>query len=175
MNKLIKKVWNDPVWSGVIGSVVFALLGIIWSSVKSLLSEETFAESLKSFFTFSIQLWIIVLVALIIAIVAGLYRRLKTPKRPKFLDFTKGTYQSQQWSWTWEKVGKNSYRVENLYLMCPACHTGVMDLIYDSYKCGKCGADIPWTMIQVVHDSVETQIAADARTYYPDESDMIKS
>lgn len=172
----LKKIWNDPVGSKVISGIILAMLGVAYSAVKAwLVGGKSVQENLAIVFGYKVNVWIALACLLIILAVTGIVKRKKEKKEkekdpplPPFVnDFTEGMYQGQRWKWRWQWSESNSfYYMEGLSIVCPACKEGLLSTVYMSYRCGKCGADIPYQMLNTNHKSVKKQILEDVRQKY---------
>lgn len=173
MKQWLKNTWHDPVWSKVISGIILFALGVLSSLVKGWLSNtETISEAFQSVFTYKINIWIAIAIVLAVMIVVGVVKRYRNessriPAPPFVNDFIAGMYQGQrwQWRWQWSKTFKYYY-IADLSIVCPACKQGLLTLGIMDYKCGKCGADIPYKWLNTTHDAVEKQVLEDARKQY---------
>lgn len=175
MKDTIKRIWNDPVWSKVIATIIVAALGALCSLSKGWLSEtETVSEAFKTIFCFKFNVWITGLILIVIFVAKDLIKQYKEKQKtaplPPFVnDFVKGRYQNQIWKWHWEwnSIDKFYYIVD-LNIECPNCHQGILHLVYMNYRCAKCNADIPYGFIHGNPQGVMKQIIEDARANYSD-------
>lgn len=173
MKDLFKRIWNDPVCSKVIASVILFLLGLLCSFLKSLISDDaTFGDVIRQILGFKIALWLVVVVLMVLWIVSGIISKIWDGKKripvPPFVNgFVKGLYQNQIWHWRWEwSPTYRYYYVADLSIECPNCHQGLLTLEYMNYRCAKCNADIPYALLNTTNDTVANQILEDARHNY---------
>lgn len=173
MKDKLKAIWHDPVWSKVIAGVVLAILGAVYALLKAWASDtETIPDALVAVFGFKVNIWLAAAIVIILLIIVGLIKknREKTNRKlvPPFVtSFTEGMYQGQRWRWRWQWSEKNNYYyVSELSIVCPVCHDGLLTLVYMNCKCGRCGADIPYSMLKTTSDAVAKQILVDARKDY---------
>lgn len=173
MKDLFKRIWNDPVGSKVIASVIIFLLGLLCSFLKSLISDDTtFSDVVRQILGFKVELWLVVVCLMVLWIVSGVVSKIREGKKripePPFVNgFVKGRYQNQIWRWRWEWSPTNRYYyVADLNIECPNCHQGLLTLEYMNYRCAKCNADIPYALLNTTNDTVANQILEDARHNY---------
>lgn len=174
MKEKWKRVWDDPVWSKVIASGIVAAGGFVLTSIAALFCEVLLYNAFMSILKFEIQLWIIIVIAVVILMTYQVYLRFIVKRDFAFLSFTSGKYQGRNWKWTWVKNAKSGrYLLGEIILMCPNCHIGVLKMLYTSYKCGNCGVNIPWNFMQTDSSAVKQQIMADTKRQFPAEIDYI--
>ena len=173
MKQWLKDIWHDPVLSKVISGIILFALGALCSLVKGWLSNtETIPEAFLSVFTYKLNIWMAIAFVFAVMIVFGIFERYRNESSripvPLFVnDFTAGMYQGQRWQWRWQWSEKYKYYyVADLAIICPACHKGLLSVVYMNYKCGKCGADIPYQMLRTDSSAAEKQILDDARNQY---------
>ena len=155
----------------MISGIILFAIGALYSLIKGWLSDsETIPEAFLSVFTYKINIWIAIAVAILFMISTGVLNRIrnkKTPVPPFVKDFTWGVYQGQKWTWRWQWSRTNHfYYITDLSIVCPACKQGLLTLGYIDYKCGKCEADIPYNCLNTTNGAVENQILEDARKQY---------
>jgi len=173
MKQWLKDIWHDPVWSKVIATAIITASGFVGSLLWSWLSKgKSLEETLNLVFGLQINIWLALAIVMFALIVRGVIQRRKhkqdrIPLPPFVKDFTKGLYQGQRWEWRWQwsKTYK-FYYIADLSIVCPVCHDGLLTITYMDYKCGKCGADIPYNMLNANAEAVEKQILEDARRQY---------
>lgn len=129
MKDLFKRIWNDPVGSKVIASVIIFLLGLLCSFLKSLISDDiTFSDVIRQILGFKVELWLVVVCLMVLWIVSGIISKISDSKKripvPPFVNgFVKGLYQNQIWRWRWQWSPTNRfYYVTDLSIECPNCH-----------------------------------------------------
>ena len=61
--KLFKKIWNDPVWSKVIATIIILLGTTIWTAIKAHQNKIDFRTALANFWTYKVDIWIIFIAA----------------------------------------------------------------------------------------------------------------
>ncbi len=69
MIKLIKKIWKDSVGSNLIATGILAIISLIYSFVKSITETIDFKSAFISFWTFKIQLWIVIFLLIVLIVV----------------------------------------------------------------------------------------------------------
>lgn len=182
MKGLFKKIWHDPVWSGVISGVLVAFLGVLFSLVKSLVSENVnMWEGLKIVFGFKVSIWLVLIVFWIILIVFRVVEKRRrnakaAPNCPFVKGFVTGNYQGHIWVWNWKWYGDQKiYYVDDLSIKCPKCKDGLLTIDGSglNYWCGKCGISIPYDCFNVDFDAVKNQILNDARKKYPESQSFV--
>lgn len=143
---MIKKIWNDPVWSKVISAVIIAIGTIVITTIFAKVNNTSFTEAWNRFWTFKIELWCLALVGIIIFLFLILIKR-KSNKERKFLNYTQGIWSNTKWQWAWKYDPKTKkYHMFNLYTLCPKCQKGVFTAqsIYSrEYNCVQCGFTMP--------------------------------
>ena len=80
----IKRVWNDPVWSKVISSIIILILTSVCAIVKSYVDNTGIIDVVLSVGWKQIKLWHIVLVVVICLIGYGLYSKHKLSKQFRY-------------------------------------------------------------------------------------------
>lgn len=170
---IIKKIWNDPVWSKVISGIILAVLGLLYSVIKGLLNgSDSIPDEMSTVFGYKVNIWLAIVVMLAIWAIFGYFsnrgnENVQVTEPPFVSGFIEGYYQNQRWRWRWQwSETKKYYYVSELSIVCPICHEGLLTLGYMDYKCGKCGAEIKYSMLNTTSDAVSKQILADARKNY---------
>lgn len=74
MTMIIKKIWKDSVGSNLIATGILAIISLIYSFVKSITETIDFKSALISFWTFKIQLWIVIFSLIIVLIIVRLIK-----------------------------------------------------------------------------------------------------
>lgn len=173
MGKLFSYIWHDPVWSKVISWMIIAVLGFVATVGWNWLGGgKSMQKSLKLVFEYKVNIWLVLAILVLLLIVRGFIIRNKqnnnrVPNPPFVNDFTEGCYQGQRWKWRWQWTKTYKfYYIADLNIVCPVCHDGLLTITYMDYKCGKCGADIPYNMLNANAEAVEKQIMEDARRQY---------
>lgn len=80
----IKRVWNDPVWSKVISSIIILILTSVCAFFKSYVDNTGIIDVVLSVGWKQIKFWHIVLVVVICLIGYGLYSKLKLSKQFRY-------------------------------------------------------------------------------------------
>lgn len=80
----IKRVWNDPVWSKVISSIILLILTSVCAIIKSYVDNTGIVDVVLSVGWKQIKLWHIVLVVVICLIGYGLYSKHKRSKQFRY-------------------------------------------------------------------------------------------
>lgn len=180
MKDTIKRIWNDPVWSKVIATVILAVFGALCSLVKAWLDEAvTISEAFKTIFSFKFNVWITGVIFFVVFVAKDLIKQNKEkqkaiPISPFVNGFVKGIYQNQTWKWRWQwSPNDKFYYVDDLNIECPRCHQGVLDLECMDYRCAKCNAYFPFESIKGNSEGVEKQILEDARQKYSNCQELI--
>ena len=130
MCKYLKKAWNDPVGSTLIGTGIISFCVLIRSKIPNISLEEIWANYSQAIITSVVFIAILLFIILI---------SIKRSKKPPFLKETK-THKKicgYHWSWQWiYSPEKKKYEIEDLYPVCPTCGT-IMRITddYSSYKC----------------------------------------
>ena len=177
MGNWLKRIWNDSVWSSVIASAIIAFAGFLFSLLKSLfLKDVQLGETLKEVFCFKANVWVVLLIVMSVVITISVIKSTVIRKKekakeipvPPFVNgFVEEFYQNLRWKWRWQWSKSNGfYYLTDLNLVCPNCKDGLLTVGYMNYRCGKCGADIPYGFMNADHDAVKNQILADARKRY---------
>ncbi len=173
MSDRFKNIWCDPVWSKVIAGIILAVLAALFSLFKGWISDtETIPDAFTEVFTYKVNIWIAIAAFFLFLIVLGIIRKkreaCKKPPIPPFVnEFTRWRYQNQFWKWRWEwSPTYKFYYVTDLFIECPNCHEGVLDLEFMNYRCPKCNASYEFAWINGNPEGVKKQIIEDARTRY---------
>lgn len=69
MEEKISKIWKDPVLSKVISAGIIAAIIFAYNFVTSKINNESFQQTIKSFWENKIELWKIALICLIITVI----------------------------------------------------------------------------------------------------------
>lgn len=64
--KLLKKIWNDPVGSKVIAALIIFIFSVIWTVYSASHNNIDIWTAFLNFWTYSISLWIIALVSILL-------------------------------------------------------------------------------------------------------------
>ena len=169
----IQKIWHDPVFSNVIAAVIFAVLMLIASGIAAWWSSKSIVDAFIGIVTYPIPLWVVVVLGILWYIIRRIAQ--SRHRTVSFLTFTQGVYQNQTWTWTWGyKKSTQKYHIEDLSLICPNCHRGVLSMSVSTYHCGACGASIEWRWLRTDGAAVQKQIVQDVRTQYPKDADMVE-
>jgi len=80
LEKLIKKIWKDPVGSSLISALIIALLTTLYNLIISLIFDKDFSAAILGFWNFKVQLWVIVSFLLLFVILIKLLRKRKDKK-----------------------------------------------------------------------------------------------
>lgn len=72
--KTSKEFWSDPVWSKVISAGIIAVLGTLIIGSYSLITTKPFFDLLVEFLSLKIELWIVLLFAVLISIIYFIVR-----------------------------------------------------------------------------------------------------
>lgn len=67
--KLLKKIWNDSVWSKIIAVILSPYVLAALVSIKGFFNEKGYWDFLKSFLTIECPIWILPIVALVAVII----------------------------------------------------------------------------------------------------------
>lgn len=76
MNTL-RKIWKDPVGSKIIAAILIGIGSVIWTSINSILQGIEFKTALRDFWTFKIELWIVIIGVLVLLIIFQLFKSAK--------------------------------------------------------------------------------------------------
>lgn len=71
----IKNIWNDPVWSKVISSIILLMMASGYALIKSYLDNVSFIDVIQTFGGVQIKLWLIVLIVVILLVGYGIYSK----------------------------------------------------------------------------------------------------
>lgn len=77
MNTL-KKIWKDQVGSKIIAAILIGIGSIILTSINSILQNIEFKTAFRNFWTFKIELWIVIICALVLLITLQLIKTFKS-------------------------------------------------------------------------------------------------
>lgn len=76
---VLLKAWNDPVWSKIIGSALYALISVPISGIRSLIESENFLTTFYRFWTQQFSLWIFAVSALLLVLLPIIIEKFKGP------------------------------------------------------------------------------------------------
>lgn len=148
-NYMIKKIWNDPVGSQVIGFQITELLPSIGLLIYSLAVRIPYLKIWTSLYETKISIVYVVLVFGILLILRGCYKRATNNTSPaqnqiSTPNYTRDKFGLENLTWDWEyrwDNSKNAFSVENLTPLCPTCQTRTT-LFLTNYtntaSCSKC-------------------------------------
>jgi hypothetical protein len=96
---LLNKLWYDPIWSKVIYVSIIALVGFVWTLVRTLWAEKSFYEVMMETLTYQLRLYTILIVVAISLLIYGflVWYRSKKSKKDGVFDVT-------------QKVGNYTFR-----------------------------------------------------------------
>jgi hypothetical protein len=84
---MLKKYWNDPVWSKVISAGIIAvfafIISLVVSWVKSISTGKTFGEQFVSFWTYKVDLWVFVPLIIVLLVIFYFVRRNELSKNKR--------------------------------------------------------------------------------------------
>ena len=110
---MIKKIWNDPVWSKVISAAIIAIGTIIITTISAKVNNMSFTEAWGKFWALKIELWCLTLVVMALFLLFVFIK--KNKKERKFLSYTQGVWSDTKWRWTWICDSQTKkYRIANL-------------------------------------------------------------
>lgn len=168
---MLKKLWNDPVWSAVLATVIVAVGGAIGTYLLGL--WPTIAAATSKIFGYlsqssTIPNWLLLVISIsalptILFIIALVWHRLKPydaeqagDSHANWRTYTTDTFYGLRWRW-------NYYggKVSGLHTFCPYCDYQVfpMDVSafravdHIAFKCDSCGRNIaefqePYSLIE---------------------------
>jgi hypothetical protein len=134
----MKKIWNDPVWSTVIASVLLAgfpyILGI-WPSILNLIGYALNILATPIIMPF----WLLLVAVPVLLIAIPLLKKLSPDKAPRFTKYTNDNIFDINWSWRWgaPNFHSNNYQVRDLTSRCPDCHA-LLEVNYCNGKLVAC-------------------------------------
>ena len=173
MKKWFNRIWNDPVGSSLISAGIIAFIGAGFPfAIKAIGITTSIEDAFKAVFTFKINIWLAIGIVIVIMVIRGTIQKYreknqKVPVPPFVDDFVAGYYQGLKWEWRWQWSPEcKYYYVDDLNIVCPNCHQGILNLGYMDYICVKCNTRIDYDMIHGDFDGVGNQIIQDARTKY---------
>lgn len=79
----INKLWYDPIWSKVIYAAIIALIGLIGSFFVTIFNEISLKDVLYNTLTFSIPLWIILVILFTSLLIYGIIYKVRKRKKSK--------------------------------------------------------------------------------------------
>lgn len=82
MKVFLSKVWKDPVWSKVISAGIIGIIIFIYNYIVAISKDESFKETLKTFWEQKFELWQFALLTFIIVVSFFVYQKYK-PKKQK--------------------------------------------------------------------------------------------
>lgn len=77
----INKLWYDPIWSKVIYAAIIALIGLIGSFFVTIFNEISLKDVLYNTLTFSIPLWIILVILFTSLLIYGIIYKVRKRKK----------------------------------------------------------------------------------------------
>jgi hypothetical protein len=168
---MVKKLWNDPVWSKVIAGVILTVVATIgayfldwWPSIGSFIWN-----CYKSiFFTTTTPNWLLGILCILslptIVIALALLWEKVHPKKQNdshsWRSYTTDNYFGLRWRWKYYQDGG----IYDVYTFCPHCDFQVFP--YDAsgyriidrigYQCDSCGRDLG--QVDESRDSLENKV-----------------
>lgn len=83
----LKILWKDPVGSKIISAGIIALIAILYSTVKSIVTNDSFTDILKSLFNHRISILNLILILFGILILWIVWISIKKSKKPKSIKY----------------------------------------------------------------------------------------
>ena len=165
MCKYLKKAWNDPVGSKLIGTGIIPFCVLICSKIPNISLEEIWANYSQAIIT-SVVFIAILLFIILISIIRS--------KKPPFLKETKTQEKicGYHWIWQWEYIPeKKKYKIFDIKPICEFCGEAMIIPLYSSYY--QC-----MNNHKIESDKINFIVAEDAimrkiKTNYPNYSDKI--
>jgi hypothetical protein len=109
---MLKKLWNDPVWSTVIAAAIIALAGIVsrkswWPGVRRgvsaarayLLAESSLPHWAVGLLALGVGLFVVLAVGLVVIAFQAKDQR---QNLPDWLSYTEDSFYGLKWVWTYE-------------------------------------------------------------------------
>ena len=136
MKKIVKKAWNDPVWSRVIAHGIIVLLGFVifalWTALKSLILGINFKsafvavlEVIASFLKTEVSFNYFGIVLIILGYSLGVFivnKIIKRIKSKSVTSYNNMNFHGANIKWKWEKVdGEWKIKYDEYEKSCPRC------------------------------------------------------
>lgn len=154
---MIKKLWNDPVWSKVIAGVILAAGATIVTYLLNwwpIIGQATRSSYNYAFHTSNISNWLLGLIVIlsiptilfVIALFWGKIHPQKTKNGPDWQSYRSDIYFGLRWRWEYFDDGT----IHNLYTFCPNCdfqiypHNASAFRFIDriGFHCDSCGKNL---------------------------------
>lgn len=189
---MIKKVWNDPVWSKVIATAIVAVVGVVasfawgwWPPIGRTIAQAY--DYLGS--STEVSNWLILVLALLalfavafISVLVWIRFAPTTADAPTWKDYTKDEFFGLKWRWRY----RADDTIGDICTFCPICDFQVFprparpypnnqgsSITYDCDGCGEHLADVaedPNALENKVERSIQQKIRAGTWASEPDSS-----
>ena len=119
----LKKIWKDPVISGVLSNLIFGLLQVVWSAVMIFIGSANSDfkwNGILSLLTIDIPLWIILIGIIGSLIITYLFKRYSKPSFLKMTNFENVNGFDWEWNWFYDEESKR-YEICDLHPLCKQC------------------------------------------------------
>ena len=119
----LKKIWKDPVISGVLSSLIFGLLQVVWSAVLIFIgsvNSDFKWNGILSLLTIDIPLWIILIGIIGSLIITYLFKRYSKPSFLKMAKIENVNGFDWEWNWFYDEESKR-YEICDLHPLCKQC------------------------------------------------------
>lgn len=151
---MFKRIWSDPVWSGVIGSAIFVGLSAFivylldWTPRLGAMVSSAWAYMLSDAVvpTWGVALLgVLAIPTLVLAVVLLWVNRPSRPSTPDWMDYRKDRFFGLEWRWRY-----SGSQVDGLRSFCPQCDFELfpVDTSYFAtvprftYLCDSCGTKL---------------------------------
>ncbi len=168
MTKWIKKIWNDPVGSKVIASILMIIIVAVVGAIKTHYQWAGFVSLL----TINIPLWILLLGLALYGLVVYVVGKCRTPRFTDFVCIDNLYDFSWSWKWKFDKTSKR-YKIIDLKPICRTCGERMhLESIYSKrYICPNDhtypSTDIKWGLaMNTIQDKVYELYTKDANKYF---------
>ena len=180
----MKREWKhfliNPWWVTVGGGLI---LSVILSIINDLIKDEQVFSTISDIFSmficflnYKVKVWWLLLGLAIMICLSVLFLKyightVKTPDKPKFLEYTQDTILGYMWRWNWQKNIYGQYDIENLCPVCSRCNTPLVESFSgyrEKYKCLRCEMVYSKELPEFAH--VKMLISDNVRRkYFPNE------
>jgi hypothetical protein len=151
VNKSLRIIWKDPVWSKVIAGGLTFVIASSTTWLYGLWEISSVATSIQNvlFYRLDVPVWLAALIVpALISVVPVFNVLIKREKKPEFSNYTRDIILGITWTWSWSPANwEGSYAMENIRARCPECKSTLQITDYSELRvnCPNDGCDWEWS------------------------------
>lgn len=153
LHAMLKKLWNDPVWSKVIAAVILAVAALLgtyflnwWSTIsRKVIDAYNFALSPTPLSNWGIGVLSLLATSTIIGLLARIWQKIFPPSS-HWQNYITDTFFALRWRWRYFEDGQ----ICDVHTYCPHCDFEVYEDVSSAYRtvdrvafrCDRCGRNL---------------------------------